>query len=170
MERTLHSRRPLRRDRSFYLSVKILVILNPTGYMLMYICPILLLYSFEVYYSIKSSKMMGWGRPTPTLVPWRQGFRLQQGRSVGASLSKPKWSGILLKFPASTGYFSNSSGASVTKRRFSLVHRIRVFQFCSLWSSFQFVTRFLAFIPAGWSKNTVEDEVCCSVPLCNGLV
>ena len=25
----------------------------------------------------------GWGRPAPTLVPWRQGFRLQQGTSVG---------------------------------------------------------------------------------------
>jgi hypothetical protein len=31
----------------------------------------------------------GWGRPTPTLVPWRQGFRLQQGTSVGAGLPKP---------------------------------------------------------------------------------
>jgi hypothetical protein len=31
----------------------------------------------------------GWGRPTPTLVPWRQGFRLQQGTSVGVGLPKP---------------------------------------------------------------------------------
>ena len=30
----------------------------------------------------------GWGRPTPTLIPWRQGFRLQQGTSVGVGLPK----------------------------------------------------------------------------------
>jgi len=33
--------------------------------------------------------VVGWGIPTPTLVPWRQGFRLQQGTSVGVGLSKP---------------------------------------------------------------------------------
>jgi hypothetical protein len=38
----------------------------------------------------------GWGRPTPTLVPWRQGFRLQQGTSVGAGLPKPGTNGALL--------------------------------------------------------------------------
>jgi len=32
---------------------------------------------------------VGWGRPAPTLVPWRQGFRLQQGTSVGVGLPKP---------------------------------------------------------------------------------
>jgi hypothetical protein len=31
----------------------------------------------------------GWGRLAPTLVPWRQGFRLQQETSVGAGLPKP---------------------------------------------------------------------------------
>jgi hypothetical protein len=30
-----------------------------------------------------------WGRPAPTLVPWRQRFRLQQGTSVGVGLPKP---------------------------------------------------------------------------------
>jgi len=33
--------------------------------------------------------LYGWGRPTPTLVPWRQGFRLQQGTSVSVGLPKP---------------------------------------------------------------------------------
>ena len=34
-------------------------------------------------------EIFGWGRPTSTHVPWRQGFRLQQGTSVGAGLPKP---------------------------------------------------------------------------------
>jgi len=33
--------------------------------------------------------LSSWGRPTPTLIPWRQGFRLQQGTSVGVGLPKP---------------------------------------------------------------------------------
>jgi hypothetical protein len=37
---------------------------------------------------VSSPSQDGWGRPAPTLVPWRQGFRLQQGTSVGASLPK----------------------------------------------------------------------------------
>jgi hypothetical protein len=41
----------------------------------------------------------GWGRPAPTLVPWRQGFRLQQGTSVGVGLPKPLEPWILLIIP-----------------------------------------------------------------------
>ena len=33
--------------------------------------------------------ILGWGRPTPTLATWRQGFRLQQGMSVGVGLPEP---------------------------------------------------------------------------------
>ena len=31
----------------------------------------------------------GWGIPSPTLVSWRQGFRLQQGTSVDVGMPKP---------------------------------------------------------------------------------
>ena len=48
-------------------------------------------HDFETWDVTFSLRLMwdGWGRPTPTLVPWRQGFRLQQGTSVGADMPKP---------------------------------------------------------------------------------
>jgi hypothetical protein len=45
--------------------------------------------NIQCYYIFEHPPPWGWGRPTPTLVPWRQGFRLQQGTSVGAGMPKP---------------------------------------------------------------------------------
>jgi hypothetical protein len=49
-----------------------------------------------VVISVPDHPLQGWGRPSPTLVPWRQGFRLQQGTSVGVGLPKPLYSGHLV--------------------------------------------------------------------------
>jgi hypothetical protein len=47
-----------------------------------------------------TASVQGLGRPSPTLVPCWQGFRLQQGTSVGAGLPQPsvqwQWRGSSL--------------------------------------------------------------------------